>query len=242
MTTELIVDTVPVSQSTPAVVVPLAAPCAGATADANPWSSDLLRIRMLLHAHTNHDFSQYKETTLLRGILDCMNQNGTTSTAVYANYREEHPEEIHLLFRKLLIPVTCFFRDPKAFAKLKKYLLAQLLCNKPRDSTFHAWVPACSKGEEAYSLAILLQEAMREARQTCDFNIFATDIDKEAVAEARIGSYPQRIARDAADLFTPVSRKWKLYRANPFGVAVNPSHPERSQGSEPASGSWLHEA
>jgi two-component system CheB/CheR fusion protein len=329
MVTERFVDIAHVSQRPAAVGLPQASPCPGTAEDAKLCSGDLLRTLMLLHAHTNHDFSQYKESTLLRGVHDRMAHTDIVSTHVYTCYLEQHPEEIQLLFRELLIPVTRFFRDPKAFITLKKYLLAQLLCNKPLDSIFRAWVPACATGEEAYSIAILLDEVMREARQAYDFHIFATDIDKEAVAAARVGSYPQRIVQDvparrlkhffvktlhgyqingalrekivfsaqnvarhlptcrldliscrnlmiyfepslqeslmiafhralrpggllflspsesignATDLFTLVSRKWRLYRANSFGAAINPSHLERSQGSDPSLGGWSYEA
>ena len=81
-------------------------------------------------------------------------------TAVYARFLEEHPDEVQILFRELLINVTCFFRDPEAFEALKKDVLCNLFRSKGEYEPFRVWVPGCSTGEEAYSLAIIIKEVM----------------------------------------------------------------------------------
>src|SRR5260370_30161331 len=117
---------------------------------------------------------------------------------IYARYLKEHPEEIRLLFKELLVSVTSFFRDPEAFATLEKEVLPLLLAEKPDDYVFRVWVAGCSTGEEAYSIAILLREHMSKTRQLFKVQIYSTDIDGDAIATARAGSHPPNIAQDGA--------------------------------------------
>jgi len=106
----------------------------------------------------------------------------------YIRLLQENPAEIKILFDELLIGVTNFFREPESFEKLKKYLL-DIVNSKPENGQIRIWVPGCSTGEEAYSIAIVLRECMDEARKNLNVQIFATDIDSNAIEEARIGSF-----------------------------------------------------
>ena len=106
----------------------------------------------------------------------------------YIRLLQENPAEIENLFKELLIGVTNFFRDPESFEKLKK-ILSELVKSKPDNGKIRIWVPGCSTGEEAYSIAIILRECMNEARKNLNVQIFATDIDSDAIDKARIGSF-----------------------------------------------------
>jgi len=106
----------------------------------------------------------------------------------YIRLLQENPKEINNLFKELLIGVTNFFRDPESFEKLKIILL-NLVKSKPENGQIRIWVPGCSTGEEAYSIAIILRECMNEAKKYFNVQIFATDIDANAIEKARIGSF-----------------------------------------------------
>ena len=159
-------------------------------------ASHLNRILMLLRSSTGHDFSLYKRNTIVRRVERRMAAHDIADTEVYARYLKAHPEEVRLLFKELLINVTSFFRDPEAFATLETETLPLLFANKPDDSVFRVWVAGCSTGEEAYSIAILLRELMSKTRQSFKVLIYSTDIDGDAIAIARAGSYPPNIAQD----------------------------------------------
>ena len=146
------------------------------------------KIFVLLRNHTGHDFSLYKQNTISRRIERRMNISQLDNLPNYIRLLQENPEEIENLFRELLIGVTNFFRDPESFEKLKK-ILSELVKSKPEDDKIRIWVPGCSTGEEAYSIAIILRECMNEARKNFNVQIFATDIDSIAIDKARIGSF-----------------------------------------------------
>jgi two-component system CheB/CheR fusion protein len=144
----------------------------------------------LLSVQTGHDFSQYKLNTLYRRIERRLALHQLSSLAEYVAYAQAEPAEITSLFRDLLIGVTHFFRDPEAFLALEKKVIPQLFANQSEQGTIRVWVPACSTGEEAYSLAILMAEQQALSKQSPKVQIFATDIDKSAIATARAGVYP----------------------------------------------------
>ncbi len=156
----------------------------------------LNKILMLLRSRTGHDFSLYKQSTIHRRIERRMTVHGLEDTGTYARYLQEHPEEVHALFKELLINVTSFFRDPEAFEALKKDILPKLFENKPENYVFRIWVPGCSTGEETYSIAIIFREHMDETRQEFKVQIYATDIDEDAITQARSGIYPPNITMD----------------------------------------------
>lgn len=161
-------------------------------------STELNRILMLLRSATGHDFSQYKKNTVIRRIARRMSQHDINDESVYARYLREHPEELLVLFRELLINVTCFFRDPDAFNVLKQEILSPLLAQKPDDYVFRVWVTGCASGEEAYSIAIMLRELMDETQRTFKVQIYSTDLDDEAISFARAGVYPSNIVADVS--------------------------------------------
>jgi two-component system CheB/CheR fusion protein len=169
---------------------------------ADPQSSgttgSMNRILMLLRSATGHDFSLYKKRAIIRRIERRMLQHNIESLEVYTRYLKENPPEAQLLFKELLINVTSFFRDPEAFAALRKTILLQLLADKPPGSTIRIWVAGCATGEEAYSVAILLQEIMEEGHYGYTMQIYGTDIDDDAIAVARAGHYPANIVQDVS--------------------------------------------
>jgi two-component system, chemotaxis family, CheB/CheR fusion protein len=146
------------------------------------------KIFILLRTHTNHDFSLYKQNTIYRRVERRMNISQLDNLPNYIRLLQENPAEIESLFKELLIGVTNFFRDPESFEKLKN-VLSELVKSKPDNGRIRIWVPGCSTGEEAYSVAILLRECMDEAKKYSNVQIFATDIDSNAIEKARIGSF-----------------------------------------------------
>jgi two-component system CheB/CheR fusion protein len=116
----------------------------------------------------------------------------------YVKLMQQTPTEVEALFRDLLIGVTRFFRDPEAFQVIEEQTIPQLFTGKPTEAVIRVWVPGCSTGEEAYSLAILLHEHMEALKQPFRVQVFATDIDSRAVAIARTGVYPAGIIADIA--------------------------------------------
>ena len=162
-----------------------------------PKTEDSLKkIFILLRTHTGHDFSQYKPSTILRRIDRRMAVHQVDSLDCYVKYLQQTPVEVEALFRDLLIGVTNFFRDPEVFKTLEEQVVPKLFAGKPAGATIRVWVTACSTGEEAYSLAILLQECREALKQNYAVQVFATDIDSRAIATARAGVYPASIATD----------------------------------------------
>ncbi len=161
-------------------------------------SSDeaIQKILSLLYALTRHDFSGYKKNTLLRRIKRRMFINQTNSIEEYLEYLHRHTPELRALFWDISVGVTRFFRDPAAFKALQEKVIPRLFTGKSIDDGVRIWVPACSTGEEAYSIAILLREYMSEQKQPVKVQIFATDINSRAVEQARAGIYPAAIAAD----------------------------------------------
>ena len=160
--------------------------------------SAVQKILVLLRGQTGNDFSLYKKNTILRRIERRMNVHHIGNTEKYVRFLQDNPQEVELLFKELLIGVTSFFRDPEAFELLKKTIVPDILKNREKEHTVRVWVPGCSTGEEAYSIAIIFSECLSKLRLKGDFKvqIFATDIDKEAIDKARQGLYPANIAAD----------------------------------------------
>jgi two-component system CheB/CheR fusion protein len=158
--------------------------------------SSMNRIMMLLRSGTGHDFSLYKKSTIGRRIERRMSQHNIDDMDIYARFLKEHPPEVQLLFKELLINVTSFFRDTEAFAFLKNDILPLLLKNKQEGYVFRVWVAGCATGEEAYSIAMLLRELMDETHQEFRTQIYSTDLDDDAIDLARAGIYPPNITQD----------------------------------------------
>ncbi len=167
---------------------------------AQDTSNALQKIIVLLRARTQQDFSLYKKDTLNRRIRRRMDIHLIDSANDYVRYLQESPHEVDLLFKEMLIGVTSFFRDPQAYETLKEKMAGKLCDEAGTLGTLRAWVVGCSTGEEAYSIAIILRECIEEMAQKCavDLQIFATDIDKEAIEVARHGIYPANIAAEVS--------------------------------------------
>ncbi|MBK7765587.1 MAG: chemotaxis protein CheR, partial [Sulfuritalea sp.] len=160
--------------------------------------SALKKIFVLLRAQTGHDFSQYKPSTIQRRIERRMAVHQIEGIDSYVKYLQQTPAEGEALFRDLLIGVTNFFRDHEAFRLLEEKLVPKLFDDKPPGAAVRVWCAGCSTGEEAYSIAILLQERMEALKRSYTVQVFATDIDSRAIATARAGLYPSSIAADVS--------------------------------------------
>lgn len=150
----------------------------------------LQKLYFLLRSKTRHDFSLYKQNTLLRRIERRMKICMVKSMEEYIDHLEEHPEEVEALFQEMLINVTHFFRDPTAFQALTEKVIHPFIPLKHATHTpLRVWIAGCSSGEEAYSIAIAIQEQIEALKTECEVQIFATDLDSEAVSTARRGFY-----------------------------------------------------
>jgi len=163
--------------------------------------SALEKAIILLRTHTGNDFSFYKRNTLYRRIERRMGIHQIAKMAGYVRYLQENSQELDLLFKELLIGVTTFFRDPAAWEQLREQAIPALLASRSPGQALRAWVPGCSTGEEAYTLAIVLNEAVEESRPKAKFTIqiFATDLDKDAIEKARQGIFPANISTDISE-------------------------------------------
>jgi len=177
---------------------PLAAQ-AGLILEAKAQSA-LEKVSLLLRSHTGHDFSHYKKSTVYRRVERRMGLHQIDRIAGYVRYLQENRQEVDLLFKELLIGVTSFFRDPGAWEQLKTQGFSSLLARPGCGRTLRAWVPGCSSGEEAYSLAIVFKEAVEQLRppSPCLLQVFATDLDRDAIDRARRGVFPANIVADVA--------------------------------------------
>jgi len=174
----------------------------------------LKKIFILLRSQTGHDFSQYKPSTIQRRIERRMAVHLIDSMESYVKYVQQTPAEVEALFRDLLIGVTNFFRDTEAFQALEEQVIPKLFVDKPAGAVIRVWCPGCSTGEEAYSIAILLQERIEALKQSYTLQVFATDIDSQAVTTARAGLYPASIAVDLSK-----ERLARFFVAEPEGSA-----------------------
>ena len=151
-----------------------------------PEAADYLRqICSLLRRRIGHDFSSYKQGTLIRRIQRRIQITQTASVEAYVTHLKADAEEVSLLFKDLLIGVTHFFRDPEAFDALQETVIASLVKNSLANKSIRVWIAGCSSGEEAYSLAILLAEEIDRQNMRSQVQIFATDIDERALEKAR---------------------------------------------------------
>ena len=153
---------------------------------------------ILLRDHTGHDFSLYKKSVCHRRIARRMGIHQIDKIAGYVRYLQENSQELDLLSKELLIGVTSFFRDPAAWEELRRRILPALIAEPAHSPVLRAWVPGCSTGEEAYSLAMVFKEVMdkTDSRKKRKLLVFATDLDKDAIEKARQGIYPENICAD----------------------------------------------
>lgn len=184
-----------------------------ATGPTTKAESAMRKVFVLLRAQTGHDFSQYKPSTIHRRIQRRMAVHQVETIDGYVKFLQQTPVEVEALFRDLLIGVTSFFRDPEAFQAVEQQAIPKLLAGRAPSDLIRVWVPGCSTGEEAYSIAIVLQERLEELKQGHKVQVFATDIDAQAIAVARTGMYPSSISADV-----PPERLARFFAAEPGGI------------------------
>jgi two-component system, chemotaxis family, CheB/CheR fusion protein len=182
--------------------------------------SALERIIIILRNHTGNDFTLYKKSTIYRRIERRMVVHKIDRIAAYVHFLQDNPREVEILFKELLIGVTNFFRDSEMWSKLEKEIIPGILAQLPTGTNLRAWVPACSTGEEAYSLAIAFKEAVEQFKppKNLTLQIFATDLDNEAIEIARRGLFPVNILGDV-----PSERITKYFVKSDEGYRITSS-------------------
>ncbi|MBL0386438.1 PAS domain-containing protein [Tumebacillus sp. ITR2] len=166
--------------------------------DTNDVEEILPALYQLLKDSHGIDYSGYKRAGVVRRVERRMKLKSISSPVGYREYIESHPEEISALQKDLLIGVTHFFRDPEAFAALYEKVIPSIVEHKLKsgEKEIRVWVSACSTGEEAYTVAMLFQQYLREHGHDLDLRIFATDLDQESVQYASLGNYPLQLEED----------------------------------------------
>ena len=157
----------------------------------------LQTILRIVRSRTKRDFSGYKVSTVNRRIERRMSINRIEDLQDYVRLLREDEDEARELARDFLIQVTSFFRDPEAFEAMKRHL-KELIRDKPPRSEVRAWTVGCSTGEEAYSVAMVIDECLTELERENEFHVFGTDLDANAIDTARAGSYPESIEADVS--------------------------------------------
>lgn len=180
-------------------------------------AASLQKIAAILNFHESTDFSHYKTSTLSRRIHRRYLISGCESLEAFISLLKNSDQERSLLRHDLLISVTQFFRDPPVWDYLATQVIPQLVADAPADSELRCWVTACATGEEAYTLAMVLDEAITREDKPVKFKIFATDIDEVALAKATQGIYPQTIVQELSGdrlerYFVPKDDGWQIVR------------------------------
>ena len=180
--------------------------------------SNLDKIIILLREESGHDFSLYKKNTLFRRVERRKGVHQIDKIANYVRFLQENPKEVEILFKELLIGVTSFFRDAAVWEMLKLNVLPALFEELPHGYVLRAWVTGCSTGEEAYSLAIVFKEAMDKIKnhKSLSLQIFATDLDLDAIEKARKGLFSSNITADVSP-----ERLTKFFTIEPEGFRLS---------------------
>lgn len=165
-------------------------------ADTAAAESALQNVVTSLLSHTGHDFRHYKRATVLRRIERRMQVRSVHSLPEYSDLLDSDPREHEALLSDMLISVTNFFRDRESFEALERDIIPELFKDKAAADEVRIWVAACATGEEAYSMAMLLADTAGEMSTPPKYQIFASDIDEQAIATARAGNYPASIITD----------------------------------------------
>ena len=167
---------------------------------ADDSKSDLLKsVLALVARQSGVDFGHYKPSTVQRRVLRRLVLNRLESVEDYLALLKQQPSEIEALYHDLLIQVTRFFRDPQAFETLGREVFPRIIAARKPGQPIRVWVPGCSGGEETYSIAICLIEALGDAALDTILQIFGTDVSERAIAKARVGVYPESIAADVSE-------------------------------------------
>lgn len=163
------------------------------------YSSHLEKIFKLIQYYTGHNFTHYKQGTVNRMIRKRMTINHIKKLEDYVSYLNQQPAEGEALFKELMIGVTKFFRDPEVFEAIQEKVIPQLFENRSSEFPVRIWIPGCSTGEEAYSLAILLIEYINTTGKDFKIQIFATDINDNSLDFARSGIYPENLTHNISE-------------------------------------------
>jgi two-component system CheB/CheR fusion protein len=176
-----------------------------------------------LRVRTGHDFSNYKRPTVMRRIARRIGVNNLPNLAAYSQFMHDRPEEANALLKDLLISVTNFFRDAEALEELEREIVPKLFAGKTAEDQVRVWVVGCATGEEAYTIAMILYDYAANLASPPQIQIFATDIDEDAIATARDGFYN---LSEAADV--PIERLTQHFvRVETGGYRVRPEIRER---------------
>ena len=176
------------------------------------------KVFAILKRATGVDFRSYRQTTIKRRVSRRMVLNKIDGLAEYVDFLRQNPGEVNALYEDILIRVTGFFRDPEAFQTLKRRVFPALLQDRSPHDPIRVWVPGCSTGEEVYSIAISLFEALGDMTVAPQIQIFATDISDSSIERARGGIYlenslvdvsPERVRR----FFVKVDQGYQISRA-----------------------------
>jgi two-component system CheB/CheR fusion protein len=178
----------------------------------------LNKVFFLLRRATGHDFTNYKRSTITRRLHRRMALQKLDRLDDYVRYLDKSPKEVDNLFHDLLINVTSFFRDPDMFEALKATVLPRLLEGRPPAEPLRIWVPACSSGEEAYSIAMTLVEYFGSDWMNRTIQIFAGDIDDQAIERARAGFFLENMAAHVSEerlrrYFVPKAHGFQISKA-----------------------------
>jgi two-component system CheB/CheR fusion protein len=178
--------------------------------------NDLAKVLLFVKSAVGVDFGRYKKTTIRRRIIRRMLLYKLDTVQDYVAYLKQHPAEATILYNDLLINVTSFFRDEQTMDYLKKETIPAIIKTKPPGETIRVWVAACSTGQEAYSLAMIIMEILGDRAASVPIQIFATDLSETAIAKARLGIYAKsevkEISRRRLDRF--FTRTDDHYRIN----------------------------
>jgi two-component system CheB/CheR fusion protein len=158
------------------------------------------KIFIFLRSRTGNDFSYYKSTTLKRRINRRMMVHKIDRVSDYIRLMQRETQEVDALFQDILINVTAFFRDPSIFDAITKIAFPKLMGRRPTDVPIRIWVPGCSTGQEAYSIAIVLHEYLGERANMHHIQVFGSDIDEGAIEKARNGLYPETIRDEVSQM------------------------------------------
>mgnify|MGYP002776188329 CR=1 FL=1 len=181
-------------------------------------ASVLKRVFNIIQAHCGFDFSVYKRGTMWRRVQRRMGLHNLERMDEYLMLLLKDPHEADALFRDLLIGVTAFFRDAEAWKTLDIEVIAPLVASRQENEPIRIWIPGCSTGEEAYTMAMVVHDRLRRARKHCPVQIFATDTNNDALEVGRLGRYPAKIA----EAISPARlRRYFVQAAEPPGYVVS---------------------
>ncbi len=159
-------------------------------------SSIFEKIVRLISKNSGVDFFRYRNSTLRRRISKRVGINQLSGLFDYYDFIKKNPEELNIISKEFLIGVTAFFRDKKSFSALHEKAIAPLIKSLEDRDELRIWVPACSSGEEAYTIAMILEEEKSKSSKKFSYRIFATDIDERAISAAQVGQYPAALLHD----------------------------------------------